>query len=164
MLMRLGCHIKLFLAMINVIDNIEHIVPEGETFKMVVTGRSMLPLLGYGSDTILVRRVTIDEDIFNRIAMFRSEDGRIIVHRVLCVVEDNVALKGDGNLQLTEVCRRSEIIGVVDRVIRRSGKVVDCTSRWWRIREHMWLMQPYFIRRCALALLHRWLNLIEKTK
>lgn len=162
--MQHACHVKLFLVIMNVLDNIEHIVPEGETFKVSVTGRSMLPLLGFGRDTILVRRVAIDEDISHRIAMFRSEDGRIIVHRVMEVVGCDVTLKGDGNLQLTERCRRGEIIGVVDRVIRRSGKVVDCTSRWWRIREHMWLIQPYFIRRCILALLHRWLNLMEKIK
>ena len=73
--------------MINVMENIERLIPQGGTFEMIVTGRSMLPLLGVSRETILVRRVADDEDIFHRIAMFRAADGRIIVHRVIDVRE-----------------------------------------------------------------------------
>ena len=63
-------------------DNIESLVPVGEQFKIVVTGYSMLPLLGYGHDTIVVRRTDDTEPIMGRIAMFRAKDRHIIVHRV----------------------------------------------------------------------------------
>ncbi len=141
-----------------IIDNIEQLVERGESFEMVVTGYSMLPLLGYGRDRIVLHRTTDTEDIMHRAAMFRMADRRIIVHRVIRIEDDMVTLQGDGNIQQREQCRRSEIIGVVDSVIRQNGRRVSCTSRWWRIRERIWLGQPCFIRRYALAIMRRWLN------
>lgn len=150
--------------MINIVDNIEDIIPAGDCFEMVVTGRSMLPLLGVGRDAILVRRVAEDYPILNRIAMFRAADGHIVVHRVIKDTDGKVVLQGDGNVFLREHCRRDEIIGVVERVVRQSGRVVDCTSRWWRLRERMWLAQPLLVRRYALAVMHRWLNFRDKNR
>jgi hypothetical protein len=150
--------------MLNIVDNIENIIPQGDSFEIVVTGRSMLPLLGYGRDTILVRRVAEDYPILNRIAMFRATDGRIVVHRVIKDAAGEVVLQGDGNVALREHCRRDEVIGVVERVVRQSGRVVDCTSRWWRFRERVWLAQPLIVRRYALAVMHRWLNFKEKQR
>lgn len=141
-----------------IIDNIEQLVDCGESFEMVVTGYSMLPLLGYGRDHIILHRTTDTEDIMHRAAMFRMADRRIIVHRVIRIEDGVVTLQGDGNIQQREQCRRSDIIGVVDSVIRQNGRRVSCTSRWWRIRERIWLGQPRFVRRYALAIMRRWLN------
>lgn len=141
-----------------IIDNIEQLVERGESFEMVVTGYSMLPLLGYGRDRIVLHRTTDTEDIMHRVVMFRMADRRIIVHRVIRIEDGMVTLQGDGNIQQREQCRRSEIIGVVDSVIRQNGRRVSCTSRWWRIRERIWLGQPRIVRRYALALMRRWLN------
>ncbi len=157
MLMLRNYLIARFMDKIRILDNIEHITDVGETFELSVSGYSMLPLLGYGQDKVIVRRVDVAEQIQNRIAMFRSERGQIIVHRVI-KEGDIVVLRGDGNLYGCEYCPRNEIIGVVDGVVRRDGKVVDCTTSLWRLRENIWLGQPLFIRRCALAVIRRWLE------
>ena len=141
------------------LDNIEEIVPVGESFRLFVRGFSMLPLLGYGRDNIIIRRTTEDEDIVGRIAMFRTSTNHIIVHRVVEVKDGIVTLQGDGNPYTREKCRRSEIVGVVESVIRESGREVSCTTRGWRTREHIWLAQPAIVRRYALAIIrrvHRW--------
>ena len=141
-----------------VLDNIENIVEEGGQFRMIVTGFSMLPLLGYGHDHIIVRRTDLSEPILGRIAMFRTPNRRIIVHRVIAIDGDKVTFHGDGNLAQIEECSRKDVIGVVDTVIRQNGKEVSCTTRWWHIRERIWLAQPMIIRRYALAIMRRWLN------
>lgn len=150
--------------MINIIDNIEDIIAEGDSFELVVTGHSMLPLLGCGRDRILLRRVAVDYPILNRMAMFRAADGHIVVHRVIQDSLGEVVLRGDGNIYQCERCRRDEIIGVVERVVRQSGRVVDCTSRWWRLRERIWLSQPRFVRKYALAVIQRWSRFRNKNK
>lgn len=139
-------------------DNIEQFIPVGECFELRVTGFSMLPLLGYGPDTIIVRRTTPTESIERRIAMFREADGHIVVHRVKSVKDGVVTLMGDGNIRGMEQCAREQIIGVVDKVRRGSGRVVSCTSWWWRMREKMWLWQPRIVRQYALAVMRRWLK------
>lgn len=141
-----------------VLDNIESLVAIGECFEIRVMGWSMLPMLGRGKDTIILRRTATDENILGRIAMFREKDGHIVVHRVKSIDGNMVTLMGDGNTKGRERCPRERIIGVVEHVRREGGKVVCCTSWWWRTRERMWLMLPRIVRQYALALMRRWLN------
>ena len=147
----------------NVLDNIESIIAIGECFELSVTGYSMLPLLGRPGDTIIVRRTTESEDIVGRIAMFRGPKHNIIVHRVLRIEDNTVILKGDGNPYLEERTPRSEIIGVVES-LRRSNKIVDCTSKSWRRKEKIWLATPIILRKYILAIMRRWMNFRYKTK
>lgn len=147
-----------------VLDNIEHLVAVGESFELHVKGYSMLPMLGYGDDIIIVRRVDTEESIVGRIAMFRGMRGQIIVHRVLSVENERVVLRGDGNIIQTEECQRGEIIGVVDKVRRESGKVVDCTTPKWRRRESLWLSTPRWVRGKMLGVMRRWLDFKRKKR
>ena len=147
-----------------VLDNIEHLVAVGESFELHVKGYSMLPMLGYGDDLIIVRRVDTEESIVGRIAMFRGMRGQIIVHRVLSVEKERVVLRGDGNIIQTEECQRGEIIGVVDKVRRESGKVVDCTTPKWRRRERLWLSTPRWVRGKMLGVMRRWLDFKRKKR
>ena len=139
-------------------DNIEQLVAVGDRFKIVVTGYSMLPLLGYSRDTIVVRRTDSQESLLGRIAMFRAQDRHIVVHRVIAIDGSNITMRGYGNPYTMEHCTIDDIVGVVEEVIREDGRVVSCTSRRWRLREHLWLWQPRIVRRYALAILRRWCN------
>ena len=147
-----------------VLDNIELLVGVGESFELHVKGYSMLPMLGFGDDVIVVRRVDAEEDIVGRIAMFRGTHNQIIVHRVLSVTDGVVVLRGDGNILQTEECQRGEIIGVVDKVRRECGKVVDCTTRSWRRRERLWLSTPRWVRGKMLGVMRRWLDYKRKKR
>lgn len=145
-----------------ILDSIEELVPVGSSFEFCVKGYSMLPLLGHRGDIIIVRRVDADENIVGRIAMFRGKRRNIIVHRVISVVDGEVTLRGDGNLYQVERCPRNEIIGVVESVRRRRGRIVSCTSQKWQRRERRWLRLPLIVRRYALAIMRRILNLMNK--
>lgn len=147
-----------------VLDNIELLVPVGQSFELHVKGYSMLPMLGFGDDVIIVRRIDAEEDIVGRIAMFRGAQNQIIVHRVLSVNNGVVVLRGDGNIVQTEQCQRGEIIGVVDKVRRESGKVVDCTTPRWKRMERLWLSLPRWIRGKMLGAMRRWLDYKRKKR
>lgn len=145
-------------------ENIEQLVAIGERFKIMVTGYSMLPLLGYGRDVIVLRRVDQKEAIVGRVAMFRSTDRHIIVHRVVALEGDEVIFQGDGNPYQRERCLRNEVIGVVEEVIREDGRTVSCTTQTWRLRERLWLCQPTVVRRYALAIIRRLANCKRKNR
>lgn len=144
------------------IDRFEEAVGYGECFNIRVDGTSMLPLLGYGRDTIIIRRIRNDEPIDGRIVMYRLEAKHYVTHRVVKVDGETVTTMGDGRITRDEPIHRSMIIGVVEGVIRKSGLKLSCTSRIWRFREWLWLWQPLFIRRYALAIIHRWMRLTKK--
>ena len=146
------------------LDNIELLVPVGQSFELHVKGYSMLPMLGFGDDVIIVRRVDAEEHIVGRIAMFRGAQNQIIVHRVLSVTNGVVVLQGDGNIIQTEECQRGEIIGVVDMVRRASGKVIDCTTPRWRRIERLWLSLPRWVRGKMLGAMRRWLDYKRKKR
>ena len=122
----------------------------------------MLPLLGYGRDVIVIRRIEDGDSLLGRIAMFRAKDRHIIVHRVTAIDGENVTFQGDGNPYQAEHCRRDEVIGVVEEVIREDGRTVSCNTKIWRLRERIWLCQPCIIRRYALAVLRRMANYKRK--
>lgn len=146
------------------VDRFEETVEYGECFKIRVTGHSMLPLLGYGRDTIIIRRTRADEPIAGRIAMYRLGPKHYVTHRVISVDGDTVTLLGDGRITKDEPIRRNMIVGVVESVIRQNGRLLSCTSRTWRLKERLWLMQPMIVRRYALALLHRWIRFTQRNK
>ena len=142
--------------------DITELLEESSIFKIVVRGYSMLPLLGFGHDTIILRRVNNSEDISGRIAMFRNENGRIVVHRIIGINSGIVSLRGDGNLYQVEQCKREEIIAVLESVVRENGKEISCTSRHWHRMERLWLNTPLWMRRYALAILRRVANFRNK--
>lgn len=146
------------------VDRFEETVEYGECFKIRVTGHSMLPLLGYGRDTIIIRRTHHNESIVGRIAMYRLGPKHYVTHRVISVDGDTVTLLGDGRITKDEPIRRNMIVGVVESVIRQNGRLLSCTSRTWRLKERLWLMQPMIVRRYALALLHRWIRFTQRNK
>lgn len=144
--------------------DITNLLEEGATFKIVVRGYSMLPLLGFGHDTIVLRRIDKSEDISGRIAMFRNDSGRIVVHRIIGINNGIVSLRGDGNLYQVEQCKREEVIAVLESVVRENGKEISCSSRHWHRMERLWLSTPLWMRRYALAILRRVADFRNKTR
>ena len=59
MLRQHNYHTRRYSEMNNsLLNNIENLVERGASFEMMVTGYSMLPLLGYGRDHIILHRTT----------------------------------------------------------------------------------------------------------
>ena len=144
------------------VDRFEEAVAKGECFQVRVDGLSMLPLLGYGRDTLIVRRIGLNEPIVGRIVMCRIAPKHYVTHRAIEVENGMVTMLGDGRLTYDHPISRECVVGVVEGVIRQSGKRVSCMSRSWRLRERLWLAQPMLLRRLSLALIRRWRNLTHK--
>lgn len=142
-----------------IIDRFEEVVAYGECFQIRVDGHSMLPLLGVGHDTLIIRRTRTDEPIVGRIAMYRLGPKHYITHRVMSVEGDVVTMLGDGRITYDEPITRDMVIGVVEGVIRECGDMLSCHSTTWRLKERLWLMQPLALRRYTLAIVRRWLKL-----
>ena len=134
------------------VDRFEEAVAKGECFQVRVDGLSMLPLLGYGRDTLIVRRIV----------MCRIAPKHYVTHRAIEVKNGMVTMLGDGRLTYDHPISRECVVGVVEGVIRQSGKRVSCMSRSWHLRERLWLAQPMLLRRLSLALIRRWRNLTLK--
>ena len=85
---------------------------EGNTVRVAVNGRSMLPFFRSGS-TITLRPVR-EEDIRKYSVVMADAGDSFVVHRIIEVGETEVTLLGDGNYIGTERVLRNKIYGVVD--------------------------------------------------
>lgn len=144
------------------VDRFEEAVEYGECFQVRVDGLSMLPLLGYGSDTLVVRHIDHNAPITGRIVMCRIAPKHYVTHRAVKVDDNMVTMLGDGRLTYDPPISRDKVVGVVEAVIRKDGRMVSCTSRSWRLRERLWLAQPMLLRRISLALIRRWRNITHR--
>ena len=63
-------------------------------------------------------------------------------------------MQGDGVCRFYEECEETDIIGVVRRVYRPSGKMIETDSVGWRLGSRLWLRLGRF-RGVVLCVLNR---------
>ena len=95
------------------------LVEEGMAVTMRVKGRSMLPfILGGRESVVLTRPGTIRP---GDVVLARIDGRRYVLHRVMEVSEERVVLMGDGNIRGQEVCRPEDVLARADEVVGEDG-------------------------------------------
>lgn len=133
-------------------EHLETLLAEGREVELRVKGHSMRPLLRSGRDVVVLRPSDGQEVQPGDLALCRVE-GRHILHRIVRIGTQEVTLAGDGNYRVTETCTRSDIRALAVRIVRPSGRVVECNSRAWRRQSRCWLALPPWLRRQVLRVL-----------
>ncbi len=124
----------------------ERLLREGRSVVIPTAGRSMLPFIHGGRDTVRLEPA-VEPDLW-QIVLVHS-DGRYFLHRIVALASDDVVLMGDGNLRAVERCRPAEILGVAQAVIRPDGREIPCLSRAALRKGRMWY-HLRFLRRPML--------------
>ena len=117
----------------------ERLLREGRSVVIPTAGRSMLPFIHGGRDTVRLEPAA-ELDLWQIVLVHSG--GRYFLHRIVALAPDDVILMGDGNLWALEHCRPDEILGVAQSVIRPDGREIPCRSRtalrrgriWYRLR------------------------------
>ena len=124
------------------------LVGEGVSVTFPVNGRSMLPFIVGGRDSVILEK-PLDLRVGDVVLalVLPENNGRVehaekhyVIHRVIAISDEKVTLMGDGNLVQREFCKRSEVYAKVVRVIRPDGKgylmgtfLERCASKLWYI-------------------------------
>ena len=132
---------------------VAELVAAGSRVKMRARGNSMLPLIRHGKDNVTLQ--SVNEDSFRKgsLLLFRMPGGSYILHRLVKCRDDEVLLRGDGNLSLIETCNRNDVIAEAVEV-ERGNKIIVKGSLRWNIYHRLWPRNP-FMRRVALAVYRR---------
>ena len=124
------------------------LVEEGICVTLPVDGRSMLPFIIGGKDSVLLekpRKAKIGD-----VVLAWVEECRYVVHRIIDINGDEVTLMGDGNIRGTELCRLDDIKATVTYIVDGKGKRKDVYARKYRWRSYLWrMLRP--VRRYLLA-------------
>ena len=129
------------------------LVSEGIAVTFPVNGRSMLPFIVGGSESVILEKPHPAQ--VGDVVLAFVENCRYVVHRIVKIDGENVTLMGDGNLYGVERCRLQDIKATATHVVGKNGKRRSLDSRQSRRRAALWRkLQPA----------RKWLLLVYRIK
>lgn len=125
----------------------------GSTATIVVSGISMQPMLYNGRDTVTLSKPKFPLKKYD-LPLFRLDDGRFILHRVIDINKDGTYIcRGDNRWESEDGIRDDQIIGVVTSFVRNGKRTVIKNSllyflytRTWKVMHHFKKYYKYFKR------------------
>lgn len=133
---------------------VARILAEGHTVSLPTKGHSMFPFITGGRDSVVLRKQK--QVGKGDIVLARIPNGTHMLHRIRRIEGDTLVLMGDGNVCATEKCRREDVLGTVQKIMR-NGRAVCCDSPDERRKVRLWqLLLP--LRRYLLAVCRRWVK------
>ena len=130
---------------------IREVIESGGEFELYPRGRSMLPLIHEGRDSVML--VAPQTELRSGdIAFYKRDDGRFVLHRVMSVQNGTYTMCGDNQLVLEPGIRDEQIIGVVSSLFVK-GKKINVTNK--RYRRYIKRRKSLKKRRIILAFARR---------
>ena len=134
-----------------IIEEAIRLIREGVNVTLPVKGRSMLPFIIGGKESVILHRPGLID--VGDVVLAWVDGNRYVVHRIIKLDYDRVTLMGDGNLT-TEHCALGDIKARVTHVVSADNKKRDLYSRWRVLGAKVWYwLRP--IRRYLLAIYRR---------
>ena len=117
------------------------LVGEGVSVTFPVKGRSMLPFIVGGRDSVILEKpneIRKGDVVLAYVESDNREGRRYVVHRIISLDGDRVTLMGDGNLALHEYCNRSDVCAKISLVVKPNGKKRSLDSFLFRLFAKVW--------------------------
>lgn len=133
-----------------IIDEAVALVNDGYSVTLPVSGRSMLPFIIGGRESVILAPPSgLKRGI---VALAWVEGRRYVLHRIERIEGERVTLMGDGNLAGREHCRLSDIKAMATYVVDGKRKRHYLYTRWRKVASEIWwMLLP--IRRYLLVLM-----------
>ena len=113
------------------------LLQEVEQLPLLVSGRSMVPFLVHGRDTVYLTRVSAPLKRGD-IALYQRTDGTYILHRIYANRGDVFDMVGDAQTEIEYGIAREQIFAVVCSAVRK-GRTQKPGSFWWEFFEKIWI-------------------------
>jgi hypothetical protein len=135
-----------------IIQEAVRLVRDGVSVTFPVKGRSMLPFIFGGRESVILQK----PDNLKRGHVVLAEVGPnlYVVHRIIKIEPDRITLMGDGNIRGTESCRPECVLARATHVVDAQGQRRPLESRAQMAKARIWFwLRP--LRRYILAVLRR---------
>jgi hypothetical protein len=119
-----------------IIDEAVRLVSEGVSVTLPVNGRSMLPFIIGGRESVILKRATVID--IGDVVLAWVEGSRWVVHRIIRIDGNQLTLMGDGNIVGVEHCAVSDVKALVTHVVDERGKPHDLYNRWRTMGAKVW--------------------------
>ena len=135
-----------------IIEEAIRLVGDGVCVTLPVDGRSMLPFIIGGRESVILQKPVSPQP--GDVVLAYVDSCRYVVHRIIRIDGDDVVLMGDGNLVGKEYCTLSDVKAVATHVVDADGRPHDLYIWWRRLAAQLWLwLRP--VRRYILAIYRR---------
>ena len=135
-----------------IIQEAVRLVQDGVSVTFPVKGRSMLPFIFGGRESIILQKPGSLQR--GQVVLAQVGPDRYVVHRIIKVEPDRITLMGDGNIRGTESCMPADILACATHVVRPDGRRRPLDSRYKLLLARMWyLLRP--LRRYLLAAMRK---------
>ena len=119
-----------------IIDEAVALMNEGYSVTLPVSGRSMLPfIIGGKESVILAPPAGLKRGI---VALAWVENRRYVLHRIERIEGESVTLMGDGNLVGREHCSIGDVKAIATHVVDRNQKRHYLYTRWRKTASEIW--------------------------
>ena len=135
-----------------IIKEAVRLVQDGVSVTFPVKGRSMLPFIFGGRESVILQK---PQDIHRgQVVLAEIAPDRYVVHRIIKVETDRITLMGDGNICGTESCPPDKVLAIATHVVDEKGQRRPLYTRSRIIKARIWYhIRP--LRRYILAILRR---------
>ena len=119
-----------------ILDEAVRLVSDGVSVTLPVNGRSMLPFIIGGQESVILQKP--DTVQVGDVVLAWVEGCRWVVHRIIRIDSDRVTLMGDGNIVGTEHCTVADEKARVTHVVDVKGQPHDIYNRWRTLGAKVW--------------------------
>lgn len=131
-----------------IIKEAVRLVQDGVSVTFPVKGRSMLPFIFGGRDSVILQKP--EHLRVGLVVLAQVGPDTYVVHRIIKNTPDLITLMGDGNIRGTESCTPAQVLAIATHVVRPNGKRRPLDSFAKLALAHIWYMiRP--LRRYILA-------------
>jgi len=131
-----------------------HLVEDGVSVTFPVKGRSMIPFIVGGKESVVLQQPGELER--GMIVLAEIAPGHFVLHRIITIDAENnrVTLMGDGNVRGTESCSPAKVLARATHVVDGDGRRRPLDSTYQQFRAKIWwMLLP--VRRYLLAIMKR---------
>ncbi len=135
-----------------IIQEAVRLVQDGVSVTFPVKGRSMLPFIFGGRESVILQKPGSLQR--GQVVLAQVGPDRYVVHRIIKIEPDRITLMGDGNICGTESCTPSNVLAIATHVVDEKGKRRTLESKGQMFKAKVWFrIRP--LRRIILAVLRR---------
>ena len=140
------------------LPHVVQLIQEGHTATMMARGNSMRPFIEDGRDKLVFGQV--DHLSVGDVILAEVTEGHFVCHRIEAIKDGEVTMRGDGNVNGTEIFPKENVRAKLLQVVRKGKTYTLATSKAWKCYSSVWPkllpMRRYLLALYRLLWLHLW--------
>lgn len=119
--------------------DLEQLLRDGNIIRIKPQGFSMYPLFIPGRDEALIQQVPVASLKRNDVALYRRDQGILVLHRIVRVTSEGYYMTGDNQYEIEGSLRPDQFKGKLIAFVR-NGKEISVRNPLYRFLSSLWLL------------------------